>query len=422
MPTAEDQELLAQISRLENRINQHKAGNQQETFYPRSTYRAAPYPRGRGYRSRGYTPTYRNKTLVLNGQSRPASTGDAKATAPTATDSSWVTRTDRHLQLINSAVFEKDAQSRANAIEQTQRQKRFQREHMEKSRVMNFVNATSTTPSKHEITINGIRFQVTKQGSKLVRTPGDEHPPSSTPRVTSVGGVKFYRTKNGNLVRHGIAKAQRMATGIKKIEIPCRTFSWTGIVFSPTNQNHKDRAASRKLRCGSCSKGPRCRFVHDPSKVAICRDWLFKNDCPNGDGCDLSHETSEERTPLCMHFANGKCNNDSCPYVHVEHSQADPVCRDFGLYGYCAKGSKCPDRHVFECPDFSNTGVCKTEGCKLLHRVRASVLRKAGDEDLSSSDEEDQGHAEDIDSDEVEEFIGNDDPEGLDFDQDYIGF
>jgi hypothetical protein len=160
--------------------------------------------------------------------------------------------------------------------------------------------------------------------------------------------------------------------------------------------------------------------------VAICRDWLFKNDCANGEACDLSHEATEKRTPLCLHFANGKCNNDSCPYVHVEHAQADPVCRNFGFYGYCDEGAKCPGRHVFECPDFSNTGVCKTEGCKLLHRERASVLRRAGNDDEMqdlSSDEEEGPGPDDLDSDEVEEFIGHDDDvDDLDFSKDYIGF
>jgi hypothetical protein len=220
--------------------------------------------------------------------------------------------------------------------------------------------------------------------------------------------------------------------------VPCKTFSWTGIVFSnnvygiaslpSAGCGGKNPQALTDSYLGSCTKGPRCRYQHDPSKVAICRDWLFKSDCPNGDSCDLSHETTEERTPLCMHFANGKCNNDSCPYTHAEHSPTDPVCRAFGFYGYCDKGAKCPDRHVFECPDFSNTGVCKTPGCKLLHRERASVLRKAGPakekdemDDLSSDDDEDAGASDDLDSDEVDEFIGAD-ADDLDFSKDFIGF
>jgi len=103
------------------------------------------------------------------------------------------------------------------------------------------------------------------------------------------------------------------------------------------------------------------------------------------------------------------------------------------MFGYCDKGADCSERHAYECPDFSNTGVCKTKGCKLLHRERASVLRKIGAreknsdedeemEDLSSDDDGDSIDSDDVDSDAVEEFIGEED--GLDFEQqvDFIKF
>ncbi len=130
-----------------------------------------------------------------------------------------------------------------------------------------------------------------------------------------------------------------------------------------------------------------------------------------------------------MHYANGKCNNPSCSYVHAEHSPTDPVCRTFGIYGYCEKGARCPARHVFECPDFSNTGVCKLKGCKRPHIERASILRKANKrasseemDDLSSEDD-DVVDSDDVDSDEAEEFIGHDDDD-LSFaeQKDFIGF
>jgi hypothetical protein len=106
------------------------------------------------------------------------------------------------------------------------------------------------------------------------------------------------------------------------------------------------------------------------------------------------------------------------------------VCQSFGVYGYCDKGISCPDRHVFECPDFSNTGVCKTKGCKLPHRERASVLRKANaaleqngsedDQDDLSSDDDNHNSvsSDDVDSDEVEEFVGEED--AADFEKDFI--
>lgn len=112
-------------------------------------------------------------------------------------------------------------------------------------------------------------------------------------------------------------------------------------------------------------------------------------------------------------------------------SPGAPVCRSFGIYGYCEKGAKCPERHAFECPDFSNTGICKSKGCKLPHRERASALRKAITtkdatgavemEDVSSDDGE-SVDSDDVDSDEVDEFIGQDEALNVDFieQRDYI--
>jgi hypothetical protein len=177
---------------------------------------------------------------------------------------------------------------------------------------------------------------------------------------------------------------------------------------------------------GSCPKGPLCRYVHNPSKVAVCKDFLQKGTCINGESCDLSHDLSPQRTPACLHFAKGHCANSNCRYTHSNVSSGAPVCRDFGIYGYCEKGQDCADRHVFECPDFSNSGKCNTKGCKLLHRERASVLRKTAQDateevdDLSSDNESvDSG---DVDSDEVEEFVGDYDANNSDFQtqKDYI--
>ncbi|KAK7969260.1 CCCH zinc finger protein [Apiospora saccharicola] len=411
MSTAEEQELMAQISNLAGRINRHKAQQTGQPGHPnhathstRGASRVAPYPHGnyRGVRG-GRAPAYRNKTLVLNGQSRPATNSDDSTPTPTTPNGSWVTKTDRHLQLINSNVYEKESQNRANAIEQTQRNKVLRKDHAEKAHIHDWRRAClqyDRDPPSYEVTVDGIRFQVTREGSKLVRAPGDPNPPTATPRVTTIGGVKFFRTKNGNLIRHGVAKAQRLAYGVKKVDEPCKTFSWTG----------------------SCAKGPQCRFVHDPAKVAICRDWLLKGQCQKGDACDLSHDITDERIPLCLHFANGNCRNEKCSYLHVEHSQTDLVCRSFGFCGWCDKGASCAERHVFECPDFSNTGGAgKYASQGRQQRQRGS---RGGISDLSSDDDDDDA-SNDIDSDEVEEFIGKDDEaQDLDFaaQKDYIGF
>lgn len=153
----------------------------------------------------------------------------------------------------------------------------------------------------------------------------------------------------------------------------------------------------------------------------------------------MSHDLTPERTPFCLHYAKGNCTNPNCPYIHSQVSAGALICRPFGIYGYCDRGADCTERHVlFECPDFSNTGVCKTKGCKLPHRERASFMRRAnvtdnGDssqmdgntfDDPSSDD--DSVNSDDIDSDEVEEFVGADEDGDGDADfvtqKDYIGF
>ncbi|KAI4863889.1 hypothetical protein F4820DRAFT_425362 [Hypoxylon rubiginosum] len=424
MSTPEDQELMARIGQLAGKINRHKAqrdGIHPDPIYPsRGTYRAAPYPPRGGYGGRARAlPAYRNKTLVLNGQSRPVTeTGECTNELSDPATPSWVTKTDRHLQLINSNIYEKETQQRVNAMEQTLRLKQAQQNSREKAAFLTSVfqsgavangfgsSNISASATSYEMFVDGIRFRVVQQGSKLVKAPDDVNPPSATPKIATIGGVRFHRTKHGNLVRHGIVKAQRFAGGIKKVNEQCKTFSWTG----------------------SCPKGPRCRYIHDASKTAVCRDYLLKGKCLQGEDCDLSHDVSEERTPLCVHFAKGNCHNPSCSYVHTEHAPTDPVCRSFGIYGYCEKGAKCPDRHVFECPDFSNTGVCRLKGCKRPHIERASVLRKANRmspeemADLSSDDDDAAADSDDVDSDEVEEFIKRDEDDDLDFVQqkDYI--
>jgi hypothetical protein len=119
-----------------------------------------------------------------------------------------------------------------------------------------------------------------------------------------------------------------------------------------------------------------------------------------------------------MHFSKGSCSNANCRYEHIRVSPNALVCRNFGIYGYCEKGADCTERHLHECPDFSNTGSCTTKGCKLLHRHKASLMRSntvrndqtQEDEtsDISSDEEGEEIDSDDVDSDDLE-FFGEDD-------------
>ncbi|KAI9647316.1 hypothetical protein NHQ30_003701 [Ciborinia camelliae] len=478
---SEDQAIREQISRIAGQINQHKnhqlTDQYNQTHFSSSTssyhpqlnnrgghgaYAYHPYAnsswrgsrgsnRGghsvRGFRGGrgGGGGIVRHRTLVLNGgTSAPPSQPDSSNATPSADENErsssagYITKTDRHLQLINKSYFEKDSQIRAKAIEETRKQKlkqRDERERLKLSRHLQRLGASSdssmmktTGTSNYEVIVNGIRFMVAKNGSKLVKAPGENSSfiashkvvplfvlcslssgdltsANATPKSALIGGVKFYRSKNGNMYREGIIKATRKH-GVVKINEPC-----------------------------TCNKGPKCRYIHDPSKVGVCKTFLLKGECPNGDSCDLSHDLTPERTPACLHFAKGNCSNPDCRYTHIRVSPTALVCHSFGIYGYCDKGTTCTERHVHECPEFSNTGTCNTKGCKLPHRIKASVIRRnaaAGDSspgDQSSdisSDEEDEIDSDDVDSDFIdEEFFRDEDGKaepGILAQQDYVQF
>ncbi|PNH31852.1 hypothetical protein BJF96_g4873 [Verticillium dahliae] len=417
--SSEEQELLAKISRLAGKINRHKSqqsGAQSPTAHQpahNNTYRSSSH-HYHPYRGGRYGPAHRNRTLNSGSHTPTAEAQQASNAVISNASGSWVATTNRHnMQLINSNVFEEKTQKRTEAIEATRKQHLASQNAREASPLTShlhqrqgprvaagFARANpqpnlTNAGQDHVIDIQGISFRVICNGSKLVKVagtssrtspphlgptcshlPGDLHSASATPKVAVVGGVQFRRSKNGNLYRQGVIK-------LHPYVCPPR----------------------------SCPKGPNCRYIHNASKVAVCRDFLQKGKCANGEDCDLSHDLCPQRTPTCLHFIKGNCANHECPYAHNNVSPGALVCRPFGLYGFCEAGQECTERHVSECPDFSNTGVCKTKGCKLLHRERASVLRKAGEqqeEDADMSSDDDVADSDDVDSDEVDEFLGGD--------------
>lgn len=137
-----------------------------------------------------------------------------------------------------------------------------------------------------------------------------------------------------------------------------------------------------------------------------------------------------------MHFLRGRCSNPDCRYAHIRVTPGAPVCRAFATLGYCEKGAECGERHVHECPDYANTGVCNKKRCRLPHVDRAGQIRKKiaipvetqdeNESDASSEEEEnDQINSDDVDSDELDEepeFIGGEDSGELAQQQDYVQF
>ena len=145
----------------------------------------------------------------------------------------------------------------------------------------------------------------------------------------------------------------------------------------------------------------------------MCKDFLQTGSCSAGSSCDFSHDPTPERVTACLHFLRGKCSNPSCRYAHVRVNPAAPVCKDFAILGYCGQGAKCPERHVHECPNYANTGICRKPKCHLPHVDRAGQIRKHtanltdssigpsenDDSDLVSDDEYAETDTDDVDSD-----------------------
>jgi hypothetical protein len=229
---SEDQDILAKIGQLagmfatclpvyvnpnplQGQINRHKnaQGPSQQSQYPamnnssytRSAYQSTPgYNQYNGFQARGRYPTrgygrggrvapiHRHRSLVLNGNTSTTSNdhntqatlGDepSNPVAPlTNTGGSWVSKNDRHRQLINSSIYEKESQKRAKAIEETWKQRLKQRDDREKAKFNKHLrtssqNAGSNNPDntgrQYEINVQGISFRVANNGSKLVKVSG----------------------------------------------------------------------------------------------------------------------------------------------------------------------------------------------------------------------------------------------------------
>lgn len=102
----------------------------------------------------------------------------AEGSAPT-----FVAKRDRHMQLINTSVFDKLTQQRVKVMEASLEQRRRQRDMREQAKLNKHFhgmpnNGTALQPARagqrvHDIFIDGIRFLVADGGSKLIRAPGN---------------------------------------------------------------------------------------------------------------------------------------------------------------------------------------------------------------------------------------------------------
>jgi len=463
------------------------------TYYAPAYQRPAPYWAQKQYAPRPPPQKHRNKVLVINNGTPTDSEHVEKKETPNNPAPGGVTVHDRgHMQWTNAAIFDQRAQKKQKAMEQTALAKKRERDQRQRNRVLKHVKTqtTTTTGQPHEMVIADLRFRVASDGSKLIRifgktkqeqvykvadlnlADGPNKNVESTPKQHKVAGVLFQRSKNGNLIRSSLVKKQRYFESIVDntepglITLPsrnverksaklCPSFTSTGTQasYSHISDQRRQVASLRRRPCpnclarlrentnsrlGTCPHGNRCRFTHDINKLAICKDYLRHGECAAGEeACNLSHDPTPNRVPTCTHFIRGNCTKSDCRYAHLHVSPSAPVCRDFATLGYCDKGGHCTERHVTECPDYTNTGTCRNTKCRLPHIDTATNMRKAAaakaqkasddnDSDISSAEEDhEEIDSDDADSDYLDEDIimaGEGDGRELGQQQDFISF
>ncbi|KAB8356689.1 hypothetical protein FH972_024265 [Carpinus fangiana] len=446
---ADNLELQHKIARLAGRINRHK--NQQvgqanpPTTKPHGQYgftdkneyadmvghsaythggqqwaptRGTPYgsPRGRGY---GHRPaTFKNRTLVINNQagseSTPRST-PSTGEAPTG----WVTKRDRHMQLINTTVYDQKVQERTQAMAETRKQKQLQRDELQKARTTDQLRVIGTQQTNQQfadgelpshIFAEGIKFEVVAGGSKLIKdkaTMAISTDPDWSRRCGQTAilwhSLVSVLTKTLVLVPE---EHQQQNNSVRLLAI------WVNGILLATFLQHTNVCNPKESLLtasdlGTCPKGPLCRFAHDCQKLALCREYM-QGKCSAGEDCNLSHELTPERVPFCVHFMRGNCTNEDCKYPHVRVNPGAPVCKDFAILGYCPEGAACDKRHVRECPSYANKGLCHNKHCRLPHVDNASRLRRQAKRGQSPKSEDSRsditsdGSLDDADSDDVD--------------------
>ena len=147
-----------------------------------------------------------------------------------ASGSTWITRSDRHVQLINSSAYKADVpKSGIIGPSRVQRSRvrdfrarpghtyRTYRASTPQTGHLKVTNPTQAPPS-HTLTVEGIHFSVMNNGKRLVRLSGEfvsgrarmqsvdfihkiSGDPNLVPRTAIISNVEFRKTKNGDLER-----------------------------------------------------------------------------------------------------------------------------------------------------------------------------------------------------------------------------
>lgn len=235
----EDHGLRSKIARLSGRIQRQKLAQQAGLNHNHAeswrAQRGTPY--GGHFSGGASTPPHRHKVLVIDTQGNHESLDD-DSDMEEGEIPQWIRKDDRHLQLINTSVFDKQTLQRTLAIEKTKRKKIQHRTNQEKGMLARHIQTGgqghrqtrkhAAAEGEKYLVVNSIRFLVTEGGSRLIKTDGRsdrtysglkiltyrEDEPNKyyvTPKRANVGGVIFHRSKTGNLYRGGLVQLHRSA-------------------------------------------------------------------------------------------------------------------------------------------------------------------------------------------------------------------
>jgi len=122
-------------------------------------------------RTRASAPVSRHRTLIVSQQdSTPPDSTPSGSTPP---QGQWVTKRDRHMQLINASVYSERAQARQEQISSTQKQKLLERQgKRDKFERMKLYGFLKRKGKGNQVSVLGNLFKVVAQGNKLEKFQG----------------------------------------------------------------------------------------------------------------------------------------------------------------------------------------------------------------------------------------------------------
>ncbi|ETN67369.1 hypothetical protein AND_000822 [Anopheles darlingi] len=216
------------------------------------------------------------------------------------------------------------------------------------------------------LVIRGTRFALDRTGMRLrtIAATGDVERKVGSLRAPEphrmhridIGGLTYKARKDGTFVRTDVHRTRNHLSVAKQRSLQ--------VLTSRLRKCNEPCHIYRRLgKCLAHSRG-KCPKLHDPKHISICRKFL-SGEC-TVKGCLLSHNVTLEKMPVCRFFLEGRCVRDDCPYLHKKVSEKERICDAF-LNGFCPLADKCPNRHVFQCPEFERNGRCERLKCPYPH-------------------------------------------------------